>query len=298
LLALFVTFLWSTSVVLIKIGLRDIPALPFAGLRYALAFLCLLPLALARPADRAALRALSSRDWLQLAVLGLLLYTFTQGAQYLALTFLPALTLNMVLNSSPLLVALLGAVFLNERPTAAQCTGLVLFVAGAWTFFFPTGLAGVRAIGLLLAAAEMLSSATASVLGRRINGSGRIPPLAVTVATMGFGAVALLGGGVWAQGWPELRPAHWAIVAWLAVANTALAFTLYNATMRTLPVTEASVIYGTKLIQVAILAWLFLGEVLTPAKVVGMTLSGVGALLVQLRSVRVLHKTGESQRAS
>ncbi len=41
--ALFVTFLWSTSWVFIKLGLTDIPALTFAGLRYSLAFLCLLP---------------------------------------------------------------------------------------------------------------------------------------------------------------------------------------------------------------------------------------------------------------
>jgi len=41
--ALFVTFLWSTSWVLIKIGLEQIPALTFAGLRYSLAFLCLVP---------------------------------------------------------------------------------------------------------------------------------------------------------------------------------------------------------------------------------------------------------------
>jgi drug/metabolite transporter (DMT)-like permease len=43
--ALLVTFLWSTSWVLIKIGLQDIPALTFAGLRYSLAFVCLLPFA-------------------------------------------------------------------------------------------------------------------------------------------------------------------------------------------------------------------------------------------------------------
>jgi drug/metabolite transporter (DMT)-like permease len=41
--ALLVTFLWSTSWVLIKWGLADIPALVFAGLRYTLAFLILLP---------------------------------------------------------------------------------------------------------------------------------------------------------------------------------------------------------------------------------------------------------------
>ena len=46
--ALFVTFLWSTSWVLIKFGLQDIPAISFAGLRYALAFL-LLAMGLAGP---------------------------------------------------------------------------------------------------------------------------------------------------------------------------------------------------------------------------------------------------------
>ena len=40
--ALLVTFLWSTSWVLIKIGLADIPALTFAGLRYVLALLVLI----------------------------------------------------------------------------------------------------------------------------------------------------------------------------------------------------------------------------------------------------------------
>ncbi|MCB9443696.1 MAG: DMT family transporter [Ardenticatenaceae bacterium] len=41
--ALLVTFLWSTSWVLIKLGLQDIPPVTFAGLRYFLAFLALIP---------------------------------------------------------------------------------------------------------------------------------------------------------------------------------------------------------------------------------------------------------------
>ncbi|HYN90101.1 MAG TPA: EamA family transporter, partial [Ardenticatenaceae bacterium] len=69
--ALFVTFLWATSWVLIKIGLREIPALPFAGLRYSLAFLVLLPFAF-RPAPRTALRGLSRGAWARLFLLGLL----------------------------------------------------------------------------------------------------------------------------------------------------------------------------------------------------------------------------------
>jgi drug/metabolite transporter (DMT)-like permease len=40
--ALFVAFLWATSWVFIKIGLQAIPPLTFAGLRYIIAFACLL----------------------------------------------------------------------------------------------------------------------------------------------------------------------------------------------------------------------------------------------------------------
>jgi drug/metabolite transporter (DMT)-like permease len=52
-----VTFLWSTSWVLIKIGLRgDLPPITFAGLRYGLATLCLAPFVLLNQDHRTALR--------------------------------------------------------------------------------------------------------------------------------------------------------------------------------------------------------------------------------------------------
>ena len=58
--ALLVTFLWATSWVLIKIALKDTAALTFAGLRYALATLVLIPFVL-RGERLAALRALPRR---------------------------------------------------------------------------------------------------------------------------------------------------------------------------------------------------------------------------------------------
>ena len=41
--ALFVTFLWSTSFIIIKWGLIEIPPITYAGLRYIIAFLCFIP---------------------------------------------------------------------------------------------------------------------------------------------------------------------------------------------------------------------------------------------------------------
>ncbi len=112
--ALLVTFLWSTSWVLIKFGLDDLPALTFAGLRYTFAFLCLLPFLL-QPTCRADIRHLSRADWCRLLVLGLLFYAITQGAQFVGLAYLPAITVNLLLNFTTVLVAFLGLVLLAER---------------------------------------------------------------------------------------------------------------------------------------------------------------------------------------
>jgi drug/metabolite transporter (DMT)-like permease len=45
---------------------------------------------------------------------------------------------------------------------------------------------------------------------------------------------------------------------------------------------ESSIINSTMLIQIAVLAWIFLGEEITWQEGVGMFLAGLGVLLVQL----------------
>lgn len=288
--AFFVTFLWSTSWVLIKIGLQDLPALTFAGLRYALAFLCLLPFALT--ARRVAApesggspgrRALSGRDWAWLVLLGLLLYSVTQGAQFLGLAYLPAATVSLLFNFTSVVVALLGLRLLSERPTATQWAGLGLFLAGGAVYFYPAALPREAFFGVVIVLVGMLANALSSVLGRRVNRSGRIPPLLVTTVSMGAGAAALLAGGLLLQGLPQLTLTHWLIIAWLAVVNTAFAFTLWNHTLRSLPAMESSIINSTMMVQIAVLAWIFLGESLSMQEIAGMALAALGAVLVQLR---------------
>jgi drug/metabolite transporter (DMT)-like permease len=280
--ALLVTFLWSTSWVLIKIGLRDLPALPFAGLRYALACACLLPLAL-RARSREQLRRLGAGTWARLIGLGLLFYAVTQGAQFLSLFYLPAVTTSLLLSFTSILVALLGIVLLGERPTALQWASTGLYLAGVGLYFYPIALPRGEVIGLVVAGVGVLANALSSILGRHVNREGALDPTPVTVVSMGIGAAALLGGGVAIQGLPRLTPTHWAIVAWLAVVNSALAFTLWNRTLRTLSAMESSIINNTMLFQIALLAWVFLGEGLTGRQVVGMALAALGTLGVQLR---------------
>jgi drug/metabolite transporter (DMT)-like permease len=282
LLALLVTLLWSTSWVLIRIGLEDIPPLSFAGLRYTLAFLCLLPFAI-RARQLAPLRRASPGTWLRLVLLGVLFYAVTQGAQFLSLFYLPASTTSLVLSFTTILVAFLGVLFLRERPTIAQWTGVVLYLVGVLVYLYPISLPRGEAIGLIAALTGMLANALSSVLGRYVNRNDDLSPLAVTVITMGIGAVLLLAVGIAVQGLPHLTLANWAIVLWLAVVNSALAYTLWNHTLRTLSAIESSVINNTMLFQIAVLAWLFLGEHLTLAEATGIVLAAAGTLVVQVR---------------
>lgn len=283
--ALFVTFLWSTSWVLIKVGLEEIPALTFAGLRYALAFLLLLPL-LFRGEMRRAVARLSRREWLLLTALGIVMYTLTQGAQFLALDRLPAQTTSLVLAFTPVAVAFLGMALLAERPSPLQGVGVLLFLAGAFTFLHPASFPPGQVVGLIIAVCGLLANAAAAILGRFVNRSAALPAVAVTLVSMGVGSIVLLGIGVGVQGLPDLSLRGWAIVAWLAAVNTAFAFTLWNVTLRRLSAMESSIVNNTMLIQIAVLAWLFLGESLDLRQIVGLVVASLGTLVVQLAGGR------------
>ena len=98
---LLVTFLWSTSWVLIKVGLDDLDLRPlsFAGLRYGLAAAILLPFglrAIARARRSAEHARPDSRLWRLVVIYGLLFVAVAQGAQFAALAVLPATLIAVV----------------------------------------------------------------------------------------------------------------------------------------------------------------------------------------------------------
>jgi drug/metabolite transporter (DMT)-like permease len=281
--AVFVTVLWASSWILIKLGLRaSLPALTFAGLRYLLAFLCLLPFVLLNPAHRAAIRSFTRRDWGQLALLGLVFYTLTQGSQFLSLAYLPAAMVSLLLNLTPLVVGFFGILFLREYPSPGQWFGIGLSIVGVAIFFLPAGMQGVQVTGLLIALAGVVTNAFSSLLGRQVNRLADRSPLLITFVSMGIGSIVLFLMGITFQGFGEIDGAGWLLILWLAVVNTAFAFTLWNHTLRTLSAVESSIINSLMMPQIALLAFVFLGETLTLQEIGGLLLVALGVIVVQL----------------
>ena len=280
--ALLVTFLWSTSFIIIKWGLIEIPPITYAGLRYIIAFLCFIPF-IFRKKYIAEIKQLKPFQWKKLILLGFVFYTFTQGAQFLGLSLLPSVTVSLMLNFTPIIVAIMGIFLLSEKPTTIQWIGSSLFIVGIITYFLPISLIANQAIGLLVMLIGVLANAISAIIGRDINRNKDISPLVITFISMGVGAIILIIIGFSMNGIPEISFKTWGFLLWLAVINTAFAFTLWNLTLRTLTAMESSIINGTMLIQIAILAWYFLGETITFKEGIGLTIAAFGAVLVQIK---------------
>ena len=282
LLALLVTLLWSTSFVIIKLGLKEIPPLTFAGLRYSIAFLCLLPFVFSQK-NKTIIKNLQRKDWLKLFLLGVLFYSFTQGTQFIGLSLLPAVTVSLWLNFTPLIVVVLAIFLIKEFPTLAQWTGVIIFIIGIITYFYPIVLSDNQSFGLIVMTAGVFANAASAVLGRSINRKGNVNPLIVTIISMGIGSVLLLLSEIIIQGISAISFQNVLFLFWLAIVNTALAFTIWNLTLRTLTAMESSIINGTMLVQIAVLAWIFLGEEISLQEWFGMLIASAGALLVQIK---------------
>ncbi|MBX3030998.1 MAG: EamA family transporter [Chloroflexi bacterium] len=282
LLAVVVTVLWSSSWILVRWAIEDHGMTPLlgAGIRYLLGGLVLVAVVAALPAERSQPARLDRRQLAGLAILGLMFITVTQGAQMIALVSQPAATTSLVLAATPLLVALVSRALLGEPPTAVQVAATIAIVVGA-ALYLSDGL-GATLVGMLAAAVALIANVVSALLGRAVNRSSRVSPRVVTTISMLIGAVTLVAIAWVVEGPPHLDPTGWAIIVWMAVVNTAMAFTWWNESLRHLSATESAAINNLMLLQIAALAWVFLGEAPAPVQWLGMIIVTVGVIGAQV----------------
>ena len=287
--ALLVTVLWSSSWVLIRLGLDDEELAPvtFAGMRYGLAALLLIVSVVARRTRRDEIRRLDRSSVWRLALLGVVFYALTQGAQFIAIDNQPAATTSLVLSLTALFVGIASARSLGERPARRQLVGSALVVVGALVYF--AGDLGATTIGLTAAVVALGANVGGALLGRHVNRARSTSPIVVTTVSMSIGAVLLILAGLIVEGPPTITLRAGLIIGWLALVNTAVAFTLWNLALRRLSAIESAGINNTMLLQIAALAWWFLDENPGWVGLLGISVVSCGVFLTQLRRPTVAH---------
>ena len=102
----------------------------------------------------------------------------------------------------------------------------------------------------------------------------QIEPLAV-----GGGSLLIVGWAV--EGWPTATLEGAAIVGWLALVNTAIAYLIYNHALQRLTALQMNLILNLSPFVTAGLAFLLLGERLTLLQGIGLVVAIVGVAVAQ-----------------
>ena len=279
--ALVVTFLWSSSYILVKVGLNqlNISPLTLVTVRYTISSLCLLLLVFIKGFD---IQSLNRNSLLNFAVLGITGFSIAQGFQCLGLFYLPAVTVTFLLNFTPFFVLIFGLIMLNEKPSKLQVFGVLIIFTGAY-LFFSNQLLKPNLLGLMITLISGLGWGAYMVYGRSTLVSTRLGLLPTTAFSMSVGTLILLVATYFVEGITAIPLQGWLIVFWLGLINTAIAFLLWNYALKRLKAFETSVIQNTMLIQIGLLSWIFLGEKIGLLQVVAIILVLTGVIIVQLR---------------
>jgi drug/metabolite transporter (DMT)-like permease len=265
--------LWSAGFSFVALGLPDSEPLTFLALRYAIVVGLLgAAVAVLRPPLPA-----RRRDWVDLAIVGLLLQAGYFALLYLALDLEhSAGTIALIVSLQPILVALLAPRIAGERVTALRWTGLGIGLAGAAVVIGSrSAVGGLSAGGLLLAGGALLAL-TASTLYETRFGSEHHPVTANAVQC----AVALavtLPPALLVEGFPVHWTSDLAIsLTYLVLANSLVSITLLLMMMRRGEASRVSALFFLVPPLAAAIAWAVLGESLPRLAWVGMVLAAVG----------------------
>ncbi len=225
----------------------------------------------------------SGRDWWRLVGIGVLWFGLYNVALNAGERRVDAGTAAMLIQLAPVLVAVLAAVFLHERATAALGVGLVVAFAGVVLIATSTSDSASRdVLGVALCLVSAAAYAISLVLQKPL--MSRLTAIQVTWTACAVGTLACLPFA--GQLLRDLRSADAADIGWVvylglfptAVAFTTYAFALSHMTAGNLSVTT----YLVPPITV-VLSWLILAEAPPVMAYVGGALCLAGVAITRRR---------------
>lgn len=283
-LAATVASFWGFNFVVIDWGMHDIPPLVFAAVR----FLVVSALVFVVPRPRTSWRTVFGVGlFMSLGQFGLLYTSLALGLQ-------PGLA-ALVMQSQAVFTIVFAALALRERPTRHQVVGVSIGIVGL--VIVAAGRGGqAPALAVALAFAAAASWAVGNVIARRagaVAGPGRrgslsltvwsalvvpVPALALALVVDGPAAVA---HGLAAFGWQAGLS-----TLYTAILCTVVGYSIWNALLARNP--SGAVVPWVLLATVVamISAAVLLGQIPTPAEIVGAVFLIVGVLITGMRRSR------------
>jgi drug/metabolite transporter (DMT)-like permease len=264
-------FVWGSTFLAIRIGVREMPPLLFAAMRFFAAGIILFVWTLAHGE-----RLPARRQWASIFLLAFLIFVIDYGCLFWAEQRVPSGIAAVMMATIPLFTALSEILFLRtQRLTVRLVAALLIGLCGVAVLVirsFNIGGQPIQPAGALALIAGSLSWSVASVLTRKL-------PLPAS-KMMSSGSQMLAGGillTVAAAGFGELRgfdplkvsAGAWFALVYLIVAGSIIGFTAYLWLLHHESPTKVGTYAYVNPVVAVILGYLLGGEALGMRTILG-----------------------------
>ncbi len=272
-------FLFSTMEIASKFVVHDIDPFQLTFLRFLVGGLFLLPFAL-RDMRRRNLK-LGRGDWLFLAGTGFLGVTVSMSLFQAALLWAKASVVAVVFSANTIFTSLFAVLILKEKFGWRAAVAILLGLLGVLCILNPFAV-NPDVKGILLALAAAVVFALYGVIST--SRVGRYGGFVLNSASFLMGSLLLL---------PLLLATGRPVVAGITLANlpvmlylsffvTGIGYTCYLTAMKETSAIQTSTVFFIKPALAPLLAWVLLGEAVTPAMALGIAAIVCGAVLLFL----------------
>ena len=281
LLLLLMTVIWGSNFTAIKYSLEDLLPLSFNALRFTIASILMLIVAL-RSRDSF---KVARGDGKKLFALGLLGNTFYQSLFITGMSHTRAGNAALILATTPLFTALLGRIRKHEYFTARGVAGLLL----AFTGIIMIVLSGRGEVSLgETVLGDSLLLATTVCWSLYTVGSKQLVhkygSMKATTIMMTSGTPLLLlvcAPSLLKQDWSRVRPLAWAGAIFSGLFAIALAYVIWSYGVRKIGSTRTAIYSNITPIVALLVAWPALGELPTLGQLAGAVVIFAGVYLVR-----------------
>jgi drug/metabolite transporter (DMT)-like permease len=281
--------LFGSGFVAIKTGLRELPPVLFASLRFDLGALALLAyVAVTRP--RATWLPHTRRDLLGIGVAGLFLVALNNSLLFLGQGSTSAAMASVMYGLNPVLAPVFAWWLLGDRFSWIGALGIGIALSGVVVIVQPSpaAITSGSALGQLLVLGAATAVALGSVLLQRISPQmGSVPLTAWAMAT---GAVALhavsLAAGESPASAVGIGPATVVSVLVIAIPSTAVAYAIHFGLLERVGSVRANLVAYVVPVFAALAGWLLLGAAVSGWTVVGFLVVVTGFALVERNTLR------------
>jgi drug/metabolite transporter (DMT)-like permease len=278
LLLVVVMLIWGSTYVVTKTGLGELPPMVFALLRFCVASVCLLPLALLRGGVKVLPRP---RPWGTLTLMGLTGVGLYYVAFNLGMTFTNASQGSLVQSCLPAVTAGMAVLWLHEKVSGRRLLGIGLAVAGILLIVTRSPLDGTARApltGNALMLVTVISWGVYTMLAKRTAGLDSTVVVAFTtiIGTAMLVPAAIVEAAL-RGGFPPISTAGWLRIVYLGSLPSAGCFVLYSRALRDLDASQVGTFINLVPLVGVVSGVLVLDETVTPLALLGgaMVLAGV-----------------------